>query len=60
MSKRLKNVLEMDWPELIEAESKYAHDTHYLQLIRREIKRRKEYQQYLQDRPKSGDSKLIT
>jgi hypothetical protein len=59
MSKRLKNVIEMDWQELIEAESKYAHDTHYLGLIRREIKRRKEYQQYLQDRPKSGDSKLI-
>jgi hypothetical protein len=59
MSKRLKNVIEMDWQELTEAASKYAHDTHYLQLILREIKRRKEYQQYLQDRPKNGDSKLI-
>lgn len=60
MSKRLKNVIEMDWSELVAAETKYSYDQHYVQLIRREIKRRKEYQQYLKDRPKSGDSKLIT
>jgi hypothetical protein len=55
-----KNVIQMSNKELLEGIEKFKDaDPHYVGLIRREIERRKEYQENFLNRPKNNDSILI-
>jgi hypothetical protein len=55
-----KNVVQMGSKELLENLEKFKDiDPHYTNLIRRELQRRKEYQENFLNKPKNNDSILI-
>jgi hypothetical protein len=57
--KMKKNVLLMSPKELQQGLETFKDDSHFINQIEREIKRRREYQENFLNRPKNNDSKLI-